>query len=73
MSAIEKTKQEYNILLEDSVIVKVLKKETLDKIIMRIFFNVKDTLYESNIQVNPIAQTCQISEFSKVGLGVVKS
>ena len=73
VDAIEKTKLEYNILLEDSIVVKVLRKETLDKIVMRIFFSAKDSLYESIVEINPIAQSCIIQEFSKVGMEVDKS
>ena len=73
IDAIEKTKAEFNILLEDSIVVKVLEKETLDKIVFRIFFSVKDQLYESDIEINPIAKTCIIIGFSKVGLVEDKS
>ena len=73
IDAISKTKGEFNILLEDSIVVKVLEKETLDKVVFRIFFSVKDHLYESDIEINPIAKKCVIIGFSKVGLVEDKS
>ena len=73
IDAIKKTKSQFNLLLEDSIIVKVLKKETLDKLMMRVFFNANDALYESDIEINPITKTSTIVEFLRVGVVSTKS
>lgn len=70
MQAVNEVRNSYEALLKDATIVKVLKKETLDQITMRVFFltGIDDNkdIYEADIQINPISGVHEVLEFSKV-------
>lgn len=69
VKAVEEVKTMYPSLLSASVIVKILKKDSLDEQQFRIFFNGENNnnIYEAIILINRITNENNIKSFYKIG------
>lgn len=67
LQAVNDVKTTYSALLSSSVIIKTLVKKSLEHDSFKVFYKVKDHIYEASVQINPITGVSTLTEFIKVG------
>ena len=67
MQAVEDIKISYSSLLNNAVIVKVLEKKTLESTSSKVFYKIKDQIYEASIEMNEITGKTKLIEFIQIG------